>query len=246
MVCRSEATTSFNEVVQPPLEQLDVRQNALVQRDRNVVLGLLEVGLDCLFQLFRRGRRAERRRKSEQLVDRRRLVLFLGETVAGRERANLVGADPIDQTIEVLADARFCARAVRRFEQHVHCAVEFLFGRLDVSLLQLFLAGFEMRLGGGNQRENRILNRRLDDLRGRQGFDRRRQTGNRLSRLDDWGLRFERGAACGGEGNQRDEKTAPPLRSWHSGSSVPSLSRGYAGGLGPPDPRLRESSRPQL
>ena len=57
-----------------------------------------------------RVRRRERR-DLQQLVDRRRLVLLLGEAVALRERRHLVRVDAIDQAIEVLAQsARRCAR----------------------------------------------------------------------------------------------------------------------------------------
>ena len=44
------------------------------------------------------------------------------------ERLHLVGADPIDQPIEMLADARLGPPAVGRLEQHVDGAVELLLG----------------------------------------------------------------------------------------------------------------------
>ena len=104
------------------------------------------VVLDGLFDLRAGQRRRQRRRQREQLVDRRRLVLLLREPVAVGERLHLVGADPIDQPVEMLADARLGAAAVGRFEQDVHGLVELLPRRFDVPELELALAGLEMLL----------------------------------------------------------------------------------------------------
>src|SRR6185312_2778164 len=79
------------------------------------------------------------------------------EPVARRERPYLVGADPVDQPIEVLANARLGARAVRRLEQHVNRPIELQLGGVDVSLFELSLAGLEMLVGGGDQRQNRVV-----------------------------------------------------------------------------------------
>ena len=75
------------------------------------------------------------------------------------ERPHLVGADAVDQPVEMLADPRLGAGAVRRLEQHVDGAVELLLRRLDVALLELLLAGLEIAIGGGDQRENGIFDR---------------------------------------------------------------------------------------
>ena len=63
------------------------------------------------------------------------------------QRLDFVGADPIDEPIEMLADPRLGAAAVGRLEQHVDRAVELLLGRLDVAQLELRLAGFEVPVG---------------------------------------------------------------------------------------------------
>ena len=57
------------------------------------------------------GRRLERRNRQE-LVDRRRFGGLLGESVALRQRGDFVGADALDQSIVLLADA--AARIARR------------------------------------------------------------------------------------------------------------------------------------
>ena len=65
----------FDEVVQPALEQLDVGQHPLVQRNRDVVAVGLQVGLRRLPSGSGAvGAGRERRRQRQQLVDRRRLV----------------------------------------------------------------------------------------------------------------------------------------------------------------------------
>ena len=104
----------------------------------------LEIRLDRLGQLGRGGRRAERGGYRQQLVDRRRLVLLLGEPVALGQRPHFIGADAIDQAIEMLADARLGPRAVGRFEQHVDGAIELLLGGVEVPLLELRLARLEV------------------------------------------------------------------------------------------------------
>ena len=114
----------------------------------------------------------KRRRHRQQLVDRRRLVLLFGEPVAVGERLDLVGADPIDQPIEVLANARLGAAAVRRLQQHADRLVELDARALDVTELELPLTGLEMLVGEGDQGEDGIF--------GRSG---------RRDRRDDFGLR---------------------------------------------------------
>src|SRR5205807_7663303 len=70
-----------------------------------------------------------------------------------------VGADSVDQPIEVLTDARLGARAVARFEQDVDGSVELLFGPFDVAQLELFLAGFEAAVRFGDERQDGIIGR---------------------------------------------------------------------------------------
>ena len=130
----------LDEVVKTALKQLDVRQHPLVERDGDVVDDGLEIRLDRLGQLGRGGRRPERRRLGQQLIDRRRLVLLFREAVALGQRLHFVGADAVDQTIEMLADARLGPRAVGRFEQNVDGAVELHLRRVEMPLLELALA----------------------------------------------------------------------------------------------------------
>ena len=130
----------FDEVVQPALEQLDVGEHPLVQRNRDVVAGRSPDRTGHGLCQLAAPWRPERRRQRQQLVDRRRLVLLLGEPVALGQRLDLVGADAIDEPIEVLPDARLGPRAVGRFEQHVDGAIEFLLGGFEVTLLELVSA----------------------------------------------------------------------------------------------------------
>ena len=57
----------------------------------------------------------------------------------------------------MLADARLGPAAVRRLEQDVDGAVEFLLGRLDVPVLQLLLAGLESAFGGGDEGQDGVF-----------------------------------------------------------------------------------------
>ena len=99
----------------------------------------------------------ERRGHREQLVDRRRLVLLLGEPVAFGERLHLVGADAIDEAIEVVADPRLGAAAVRRLDEQVRRRDRTPLARaVDVSGVELALPGPEVLVGLGNQQENGI------------------------------------------------------------------------------------------
>ena len=72
---------------------------------------------------------------------RRRLVFLLGEPVAFGQRPDLVGADAVDQPVEMLADPRLGAPAVRRLEQHVDAWLNSCLARFDVAELELPLAG---------------------------------------------------------------------------------------------------------
>ena len=73
--------------------------------------------------------------------------------------ARFVDADAVDQPVEVLADPRLGASAVRRLEQDVHRPVEFLFCGLEVPLFELFLTGFEGAVRGRDEREDRVFDR---------------------------------------------------------------------------------------
>jgi hypothetical protein len=147
----------FDEVVETPLKELHVREDALVQGDWHVVDAC--VRLDGIFHFGGRGRGSKRRRQRQQLVDRRRFVLRFREAVAGGEGADFVGADPVYQTIEVLADARLGAGAVRRLEQDVDCFIELLPRGLEVTLIERRLPGPEMPIRFGDQRQDRIFDR---------------------------------------------------------------------------------------
>ena len=105
-------------------------------------------------------RGVERRRQRQQFVDRRRLVLLFGEAVAFGERPDLVGADPIDEPVEMLANPRFGSAAVGRLEQDVDGAIEFLTRGIDVPELELALAGLEVAIGFGDERDDGIGGRR--------------------------------------------------------------------------------------
>ena len=128
------------------LKHLDVRQDALIQGD-----------LECRgLTLFRSDATASFRAGvaagvpnvvecAEQFVDRGRLVLLFGESVACGKRPHFVGADPIDEPIEMFPDARLGPRAVGRFEQHVHRPIELLLRRFDVTLLELLWPALKCR-----------------------------------------------------------------------------------------------------
>ena len=115
-----------------------------------------EVRLDGRLRRRVGGGRGEGRRVLQDLVDRRRFVLLFGEAVALGERRDFVGVDAIDQPIEVLAQPRVGAGAVRRFEQNVDGLVELLAGLVEVAGLELALAGVEMTLRGGDEGCDRI------------------------------------------------------------------------------------------
>ena len=132
-------------VAQPALEELDIAEHAVVLRDRHVVFGGGEVRLDDLLGLGA-GRGLGEGRDLQELVDRRRLRRLLSEPVSLGERRDLVGVDPIDQPVEMLAQSRVGARAVGRFEQHFDGAVELDSRAVQVSQAKLALAGQEVLL----------------------------------------------------------------------------------------------------
>ena len=119
---------------------------------------LAEVARDRVLGGGGRRRRIERRNR-EQLVDRRRLGLLLDESVALRQRHDLVGADALDEVIEVLADACLRARAVWRLQQHVDGEIERRSRLLEMAQAQLALAGGEMALRLGDQVGDWVVNR---------------------------------------------------------------------------------------
>jgi hypothetical protein len=200
--------------VEAPLEQLDVGKHARVEGYWNVVVRRLEIRPHGVFQRRGGGWSAKGGRKGEQFVDGRRLVFLLGKPVARRKGPHFIGADPIDETVEMLADPRFGPAAVGRLQQNVDRAIELLFRRLDVPLFELGLAGFEVPFGGANEREDRIFDHHGDRLRKRRGSSHRR------CRCHDEGLRPPAGPTRGNERNQREWKQALPLKSVHSGRSA--------------------------
>ena len=105
----------------------------------------LEVGLHG-FGRGGLGRRGFEGLDREQRVDGRRLGLGFGEAVAGGQRRLLEHADAVDQAVEVLAQPRVGAGAVRRFEQRVERAVELRLGALEVAEREL-LAGRRRNAG---------------------------------------------------------------------------------------------------
>src|SRR5207237_7211893 len=82
-----------------------------------------------------------------------------GEPVALRERGDLVSVDPVDEPIEMFAQARIGPSAIRRFEQDFHRAIELDAGRFEVPRLQLTLTGLEMPLRGVDERRDWIDDR---------------------------------------------------------------------------------------
>ena len=120
-------------------------------------VGVLEVGLDG----FRRGqlrRGGVEGPERQQLVDGRRLGPGFGEAVARGQRLLLEDADPIDQAVEVLADAGVGPGAARRLQQHVEGAVELVLGLLEVADGEFLLALVEMRVGLGDEVDDGIRN----------------------------------------------------------------------------------------
>ena len=154
-IFRAALHALLDEIVEAALEELDVGQDALVERDRDVVAGLLEIRLDRIFEVGTRGR-DRRGRHRQQFVDGCRRVLLLGESIANGEGLHLVGADSVDEPVELVADARLRPTAVWRLEEDGNGGVKFLFRRIDVSEFELPLAGLEMTVGDGDKREDRV------------------------------------------------------------------------------------------
>ena len=123
------------------------------------MLGGLEVGFDDRRRLGV-GRRLREGRDLQQLVDRCRFVLLLGEAIALCQRCHLLGIDPVHQTIEMRAQAGVRARAVRRLEQDVERPVELASGAIEVADLQLALAGVVVLLRRADEGGDRINGRR--------------------------------------------------------------------------------------
>ena len=73
-------------------------------------------------------RRLRESRDLEQLVDRRRFFLLLGEAVALGQRCHLLCIDSVHETVEMRTEAGVGPRAMRRLEQDVQGAVEFASG----------------------------------------------------------------------------------------------------------------------
>ena len=157
-VLRPAGEALLDVLAQPALEQLDVRVDARVLRDRDVVLGGFQVRLHDRRRLGIRGRLREGG-DLEQLVDRCRLVLLLGEAIALGQRCHLLCVDSVHQTVEMRAEAGVGPRAVRRLEQDVQRAVELASGAIEMPDLELALAGVEMLLRRADERGDRINGR---------------------------------------------------------------------------------------
>ena len=122
-VLRAALQPGGQELAQPPLEQLDVAQHAIVERNREC-RGRSARGRPGRFRRSPRSAPRVERRDRQQLIDRGRFGGPLGEAVAGGQRGQLERGDAIDEPIEMLADARVGPRALRRVEQHVERRVE--------------------------------------------------------------------------------------------------------------------------
>ena len=70
-----------------------------------------------------------------------------------------MGADALDELIEMAADARLGPRAIGRLQQHLYGEVERRPRLLEVPEAELPLTGGKMALRLGNQIGNRILDR---------------------------------------------------------------------------------------
>ena len=141
------------------------------------MLGVRQVRLDRLFGAGRRFR-LRKRRDLQNFVDRGGLGLRLGESIALRQGRHFVGVDPVDQPIEVLAHPRVGAGAVGRFQQDVNGPVELDPRAIEMTHLQLALAGVEMCLRLCDKGENGVLwgwsgGRHWRHWRGGRGRDRR-------------------------------------------------------------------------
>ena len=159
-VLRATRQAAGQELAKPALEQLHVAEDAVVQRDRNVVSGFLKVGLD----VFGGARRWRRGIEREELVDRGRFGDLLGETVAGGQRGQLERGNAIDQPVEVFADAR--DRNARPAAIRATLSSALLkcdFARCQVAKRQFLAAFFELPIGSGQQLLNRI-NRRTSSV----------------------------------------------------------------------------------
>ena len=151
----------FDEVVQASLEQLDIRQHPLVERDRNVVSAVLQVRLHGRLEIGRRRQRAKCRGQRKKVVNGGRLVLLLGEPVALSERLHFVGADPVDQAIEMLADSRLGAPPYGDSSRRSMARSNSCFAASRCPLFQRRPSSEEAIVRGGDQRDNRV-----DDGRG--------------------------------------------------------------------------------
>ena len=92
----------------------------------------------------------------------------------------------------MVSDPRFGPAAIARGEQHLQSQVEFRLGGFDVPLFELFLAGFEMSVRGGDEGENLVS----PSGRGRLGAHGYRQRHHE-------------------EGDQRGQRTALPEQLEH-------------------------------
>ena len=142
--------------LQSTAEQLDVLENLGVLRDVDVVKRLLQIGRDGLLCFFG-CRRLLERGDGQEVVDGRRLIFLFGEAITLSQRGYLVGADPFNQPVEVLANTRHRPPTVTRLQQHLEGAVELGFGHLEMTLAQFALARFEVRGRQGDELGDRVV-----------------------------------------------------------------------------------------
>ena len=86
-------------------------------------------------------------------------VFFSTKPSPCAKRHQFVGADALDQRVEMLADARLGAGAVGRLQQHLDGEIERRARLLEVPQAQLALARGEMALRLGNEVGNRVWSR---------------------------------------------------------------------------------------
>ena len=145
-VGRAALEGGLEPVAQAALEQVHVRQHLRVRGNRHIVRRGFQIEFHRLTQRGRWGGEVKGR-QVQQFVDGRRHRRPLGEPIALRQGADLIGADPIDETIEVLPEAGVRPGALRQFEQAVQRLVEEQFRLCQMPQAHLLLTTLEQALG---------------------------------------------------------------------------------------------------
>jgi hypothetical protein len=145
-VFRARIKPFGNELPEVALEQLDIPEHLAVERDVDIVARKV-AGNRVLGRRRRHGRIESGNR--QQLVNGGRLGLLFNEAVALRQDRELVGADPLDEPVEMQPDSRLRPGPIRRFQQNLDGEVERGFRLRQVPKGQLPLPIGEMALGLG-------------------------------------------------------------------------------------------------